>query len=125
MLHKLLYLYCNFTFPNTGFNSSSAPNTASKLNEPEEKRSETFSLGHLWFEGHFKDGERNAAPADVHEDFIVYLYEEERAGVRVQQGKEVKFDTTLRRRNLRSQSPQMLTKQGGLAASAVLLEVLC
>ena len=35
-----------------------------------------FSLGRLYFEGHFKDGEYNLAPADVHEGFIIYLNEE-------------------------------------------------
>lgn len=41
-----------------------------------KKHSETFSLGRFDFEGHFKDGEHNLAPADVHEGFTIYLKEE-------------------------------------------------
>lgn len=85
-----------------------------------KKHSEMFSLGRLYFEGHFKGRERNLAPADVHEDFIIYLNKEEQAGVRVQQGKEVKFDTTLRRCNLLFQSPQMshgAGRAGGLGCA--------
>jgi len=36
-----------------------------------KKHSEMFSLGHFYFEGHFKDKEHNLAPADVHEDLII------------------------------------------------------
>lgn len=76
-----------------------------------------FSLRHLDFEGRFKDREHNPAPADVQEGFIVYLCEEEQAGVSAAR-RGVKFGTTLRRCNLLFQSPQTPTEQGRLEALA-------
>lgn len=71
-----------------------------------KKHSETFSLGRLQFEGHFKDEEHSLAPAAVREEVVIYSNEEQQAGARAQRGEEAKFGTTFRRCNFLFPSPQ-------------------
>lgn len=77
-----VYLYGNPTILNIGFSTiSSTPNIVSKLNGPEEKHSKMFSLGHLDFEGHFKDMGHGPGAAEVSKDFPVYLNDKERGAL--------------------------------------------